>query len=82
MNILFNNSKFKEFIELSEKDQEKKQEEEKKIKEAEKKSSLSDETIISGTTWGSLKKNAMEPDYMKKSPFAKYLKKAEKETLK
>ena len=43
---------------------------------------LSDDTSISGTTWGELKQKAMEPGYMQKSTFVRYLTKLEKDTLK
>ena len=43
---------------------------------------MCDETRISAARWGDLKEKAMEPDYLKKSPFARYLSKNEKETLK
>ena len=78
MELLFSNNKFKEFIavqELNEKDDSKEKAEQRPTV------SLSDETVISGTTWGELRKSAMEPDYLTKSPFAKYLRKREKETL-
>ena len=39
----------------------------------EKKKSLSDETKISGTTWGELKASAMKPNYIEKSPFVSAL---------
>ena len=42
---------------------------------------MCDYTKISGATWGDLKEQAMEPDYLKKSTFARYLSKNEKETL-
>ena len=37
---------------------------------------------ISGTTWGEIKDRALEPGYLDKSAFVKYLKKTEKELLK
>ena len=42
---------------------------------------LSDNTPLSGVTWGEIKKTAMKPDYVKKSTFVKYLTKREQETL-
>lgn len=42
---------------------------------------LSDSTKVSGTTWAEIKKAAMEPDYLATSPFVKYLKEAQKETV-
>ena len=43
---------------------------------------MCDNTQISGTTWGELKEKAMAENYLKTSPFARYLSKNEKETLK
>ena len=42
---------------------------------------LSDDTSVSGTTWGEIKGQAMEPGYMQKSTFVRYLTKLEKDTL-
>ena len=38
-----------------------------------KKKSMSDETKISGTTWGELKEKAMQPNYIEKSTFVSVL---------
>ena len=43
---------------------------------------LSDNTQISGATWGELKEKAMQPGYMEKSLFVKFLKPHEKTLIK